>query len=207
MFEKFEYCEVESGDPDYREREYLQSYKNALAAVRRTPKTAHDVEAVCIALSEKQDMEYFDYKAGVFLSALINTSHSRNFRLHIGHLQRPVYVLGVLNTKNITIWGDCGDLLGFRMRGGRIIVYGEAGADVGCEMKNGKIIVNGDVAESAGEGMSGGKLVVKGNAGETLASDMKGGEIIVHGKIKGFAAQPFAQPMSKGKITIFGREK
>jgi len=138
-----------------------QDHENAVKQLRGVCYSAKDVENFSIALAEFQDERYFSYKAGVFLSALINNGKDSDYVIHTQHL-KEVSELGYKNTKKIVVNGHvCGP--GPFMEGGTIIVNGNAGPDVGAFMRGGTIIVNGNAGDKVGDGMLGGEIHIEGH--------------------------------------------
>jgi hypothetical protein len=179
------------------------NYSACLEAIKGLKYTSKDVEKFSVACIQLQDESKF-FRAGVFLSALINNCPDRDFVIHTRHLSRIMHHLGYKNTKNITVSGDvggglgremeCGTItvegnayggIGDRMEGGSISVKGSATHSVGCGMKNGKITIGGDVENRLGEKMVGGTIEVHGNAGDDVGWNMNGGEIHVYGTLGG----------------------
>jgi len=177
-----------------------REYRSCLNAVRGLKYTSADVENFSIALAEFQDAEDFKEKAGYFLSALVNNCPDSDFVIHTRHMGGRIDHLGHYNTKNITIDGDAGENLAYRMEGGRITVEGNTGNDTGQEMKTGEIVINGDSGHSLGASMKGGKITVEGNAGVYTGIGMKNGEIAVNGNTSYY----LANGMEGGKITVRG---
>jgi hypothetical protein len=178
-------------------RQYYDAYMDAVRGLEYTSK---DVEKFGIALAEFQDMEHFALKAGYFLSALINNCPDGDFVVHTGHLDREIGFLGLFNTKNITIEGDAGGTLGYRMESGRIIVEGNANGAAGTSMKAGEIVINGDAAQTLGQGMKGGKITVRGNSLSHAGWLMENGEVVICGN----SGNALGGSMKGGKITVRG---
>jgi hypothetical protein len=177
-----------------------KNYARALDAIKGIGCSSADVEKFVVALVEFQDEDNFRYKAGFFISALINNCKDNDFVINVRHLTKKIGYLGYQNTKNITVSGDvgvqlgrnmeCGSItvegnadiiVGESMKGGSIFVKGSAAA-VGAGMKNGRITVEGDVELGLGSNMTGGTIEVKGNAGQWMGTGMLGGEIHIEGE-------------------------
>jgi hypothetical protein len=169
----------------------------AIAGLAYSPK---DVEKFSLALAEYQDTEDFSWKAGYFLSALINNCPESKFAVYTRHLDRRIVCLGVCNTKDIMMDGDAGNFLGYRMLGGRITVNGNTDDFAGRWMVDGEIVINGDGGNSLGDGMQGGKITVKGNVGYWAGQRMKKGEIVVNGN----SGHDLGDDMQGGKIVVEG---
>jgi hypothetical protein len=140
-------------------------YAKMLRKVKRLEYSAKDVESFSLALVEFQKEYEFSFKAGLFLSALINNCKDSEFVIHTSHLDESIDDLGYENIKDIIVEGDVGVGFGTGMKGGIIMVKGNAGALLGTDME-------------------GGSITLKGNAGKWLANDMKGGEIHLYGDIE-----------------------
>lgn len=175
------------------------SYENALAQVKKLKYTAKDVENFSIALAGFQNEGLFSYKAGYFLSALINNCKDNEFIIHTAHLELIRY-FGYKNTKNIVVKGDLGGIVGLRMECGSITVEGNAGDWVGDEMNGGNITVKGNATDWAGDEMKGGVITVEGDVGYSLGEEIGGGTIIV----KGNAGNGVGRLMTGGEIRLEG---
>jgi len=141
-----------------------ENYSSCLWEIRGLEYTSEDVEKFA-ELIMFQKSPGFD-NLGLFLSALINNCKDTDFIIHTRHLPEELELLGYKNIKNITVEGNCGLGLGFRMEGGRIAVEGSTGDSPGAAMAGGDIVVKGDAGRRAGESMSGGVITVEGNVGE-----------------------------------------
>jgi hypothetical protein len=175
-------------------------YQSCLKTVKGIRYTANDVEKFSLALAEFQNEEDFDWKAGVFLSALINNCPDSDFVIYTKHLDGRIDDLGYSNTKNITINGDARDNLGCCMAGGKITVKGNSGAYAGTSMENGEIVINGDSGIWLGFQMKGGKITVNGNAMHMAGRNMENGEIVINGR----CGDEVGYYLLGGKITVNG---
>ena len=173
---------------------------SGLEAVKGLTYTAKDVERFSIALAEFQGEEDFREKAGYFLSALINNCPDSDFVIHTKHLEKKIEYLGLHNTKNITIDGDAGNVLGREMIGGRITVKGSTRDWAGLFMKNGEIVIEGDSGNGLGREMKSGKITVERNASRNVGMLMVGGEIVIEGN----GGEQVGFHMKGGKITVKG---
>ena len=162
--------------------------------------SAKDIEVFSIALAGFQDEEHFPYKAGLFLSALINRSEDSEFVIHTSHLSKPVNTLGYRNTKNIAVDGDVGHGVGSRMKDGSITIDGNADNKVGQRMGGGIIAVAGKAGDSIGHEMTGGIITVGGDAGESVGGWMQNGAITV----RGYVGPGAGKYMRAGTIRIGG---
>jgi formylmethanofuran dehydrogenase subunit C len=143
--------------------------------------TAIDVEAFCVMLPEFQGEKNFSFKAGLFLSALINSSKESRFIVHTRHLAEPIDVLGYKNTKDIVVNGNAGHGIGIMMESGTIVVNGNVGECLGDRMSGGSITVNGDSGIYTGDRMEGGELRVNGSI-DDLSPLFRGGNVFENGR-------------------------
>jgi formylmethanofuran dehydrogenase subunit C len=184
----------------YSDISSYQDYRAILPIINNLQYTAKDVEGFSIALVEFQDEDNFSVKAGLFLSAVINSGNDSNYEIHTQHLKMPPDVLGYNNEKNIVVNGDVGYMVGGEMRGGSITVNGDAGSSVGEWMNGGNIVVNGNGGHSIGEQMRGGCITIKGNVGSEVGSGMEDGNILINED----AGSRVGWEMEGGSITIDG---
>ncbi len=175
---------------------YYSMIRDAAGGLRYSAK---DVETFSIALSAYQRDGWFPYKAGLFLSALINISKEDEFVIHTTHLAEPVHYLGIYNTKRISVHGDAGMYAGNLMKSGTMIVDGNTDFRLGCDMKGGCIILKGDTGNEVGSRMADGSIVVEGNAHDFVGAYMDGGEITIGGNTRGLGHH-----MRGGRISING---
>jgi hypothetical protein len=181
------------------------NYRNALRTLEGIAYSASDVERFAIAIAEFQDEKEFHLKAGIFLSALINSCEDEDFTIQTAHLSNPPKFLGMKNKKNITVEGSVGDLLGYQNRG-TITVEGDAGVQTGREMEDGRIIIKGNVGCATGFMMVGGLLRIHGDCDDILS--IKGGEIHLFGDYHGihyFGINNEIGEKSTGRIYLKGR--
>lgn len=176
-----------SGDP------VETKYQAAISALKGIDASAKDVEKFCVLLIGHQEEEKFSSNAGLFLSALINSSSETDFTIQTKLLSEPPSFLGYRNKKNIVVEETLLELsqVGTRMSGGSIRLKCNV-STVGTTMNGGIIIVEGNVIDIAGDGMQEGKILVKGNVGNPdeqgmahLGNHMKGGVVIVEGYVNG----------------------
>ncbi len=177
--------------------------------------SSKDVEKFSIALAAFQDEEFFQKKAGLFLSVLINHGKDKNYTISVQHLQVKIDYLCMQNTKHVTIYGDAGHWCATGMRSGSILIKGNPAAAsldisgiellydnnyLGKEMSGGKIIVESNVGHDPGQGMKGGTIIIKGNSWGA-GQDMEDGLIIIEGNIK---IHYVGWKMQGGKIIVKG---
>ena len=113
-----------------------------------------------------------------------------------------------MQSGDIEVEGDVGDLLGRGMAGGCIRVRGDAGAWAGSGLAGGRIDIDGNAGDYAGAGrpgdlfgMSGGMLNIGGRAGDRVADRMRRGIIIIRGK----AGDYCASRMHAGTVIILDK--
>ena len=166
-----------------------EPYNKLLERIKHINYSANDVEKFSIMLIGFQDERDFEFKAGLFLSALINNGKDRNYVIHIANLEKEVACFGYLNTKNISINGDIGQFFAFNMIEGEITVNGSAKGVMAQGIKGGTIIIKRHVLVSklifnsvgVGDDMQGGDIQVYGNVYGIVGLRMSGGEIYVGG--------------------------
>ncbi|MFH0860808.1 MAG: hypothetical protein V1921_06370 [Candidatus Altiarchaeota archaeon] len=123
--------------------------------------------------------------AGIFLSALVNTSSRKKFKFR-PKSQMDWVGYSLEEGKELTVDGNVGIMAGREMTGGRLHIRGDARTYAGCDIKDGEMLVDGSVGDSGGQGMIGGTLTVKGDAGSNLGNFQSGGRINVEGEVKSF---------------------
>jgi formylmethanofuran dehydrogenase subunit C len=160
--------------------------------------SAEDIERFSLVMVGYQDEKGFNAKAGYFLSLLINQNENKEFVLDTRNLAIIPWYIGFRNTKNITIRGNAGDLLGYEMENGNITIEGNCDENAGNSMIGGLIEVKGNTKDFLGYQMRGGKIVVRGNVKNNLGSFMEGGNLIVNGN----CGDNLGWCMQNGTITI-----
>jgi len=153
-----------------------------------------------LLLGEYENKKYFEDFTGFYLSALINKSNGKDFKIITNYLTKTIHEIGYENTKNIDVNGNVGDFVGWRMKHGKIAVKGNAGSWVGGVMEDGEITINGNAGKLVGWYMKGGKITVNGNAGDKVGYGMRDGEITVNGN----AGWVVGWDMKDGEITVNG---
>ena len=134
-----------------------------------------------LLLGEHENKQYFEFFTGCYLSALINSSKDKDFKIITNYLSRTIDNIGYENAKNIDVNGNAGWWVGERMKNGKITIKGNAGDWVGWNMKNGKITIKGNAGDGVGDRMKNGKITVNGNAGWGVGLRMEDGEITING--------------------------
>lgn len=165
--------------------EYKKEYDYVTKLIKDLRYTSGDITNFSIALTEFQKEDTFGYRAGIFLSALINNCNETDFLVVTEHLVEKPSFLGYNNTKNITVKGDVSGEFGYGMESGIVIIGGNADWNLAHLMKKGDIIAKGNVKDNAGYEMYGGSIIVEGNVGKSVGLFMNGGKIIVNGNAGG----------------------
>ena len=196
----------------------FEDYADKLGMIKGIQNSKRDIECFSIAIAAFQGENRFSEKAGLMLSALMNSSQEDGFIIHTSHLSLPPGYLGINCIKDILVKGSACKFLGFWMERGSITVTGDAGDYFGG-IHGGKAIVEGDCGDYAGQGMFGGEVIVMGNArnyagnlirggslvvckdaGTLVGNEMEGGSIIIRGN----AAMGAGNGMKGGKIVVEG---
>ncbi len=156
-----------------------EGYSAASSIFRGLTYSARDVESFSVALS--RFIRGHPFKAGVFMSALINNCPGNDFILHTRHYEEQFMILGYKNTKDIMVEGDAGNNAGFLMEGGSVTVDGDAGERAGEMMTGGRLLIRGDCGDDLGRAMRGGRIIVEGNPMGSVGDHMMSGEIRLEG--------------------------
>jgi hypothetical protein len=189
-----------------RRDEALSFYKEVSSAVRTMGYSPDDVSMFSLMILEFSRERFFEDKAGIFLSALVNCGKGDEYVIHTAHLD-GIGMLGYKNRKKITIEGDA-HMIGCEMNGGAITLHGDcinAVSFSGCSnsaqmMRGGTITVHGDWQGYLKE-LMGGTVIIKGDyLGDEMGDGMKGGTIIVEGDARGL----IGSGMEGGKIYLNG---
>jgi hypothetical protein len=165
---------------------YIDKYYGLmLIEIEKLEYSLKDVEAFSIAIGANQGEDWFQFKAGLFLSALVNSSPDDGFAIHTTALAEPIHYLGFHNTKKIVVDGDVGRYAGNWMKSGTLIIDGNTDFRLGWEMRGGSIVLKGDSGNEVGAWMKGGSIVVQGNASDFVGQSMQAGTITVDGHARG----------------------
>ena len=160
---------------------------------RLTPKQmpAAIITEASVALGVYSTHEHFKYRAGVFLTALVNNSPDEEHTLFTrGYSQPPVSIANKLR-KKLTVHGTTGRYAGDYNQG-ELILAGNTGPWLGFG-NAGKIILTGDAGKFAGQ-LNKGHITINGNAGDDFG-DVNMGTIFLNGTYRSFASQ-----LGKGDI-------
>jgi len=184
--------------PEYEDDWYYIAKSSAPSEI-----SSNNITEFSLLLGEHENKTYFRDFTGCYLSALINGSDDKDFKIFTNYLSKTIDWIGYENAKNIDVNGNAGDRVGSDMKKGKITVNGNAGDEVGCGMEDGKITINGNAGYWVGDGMVDGKITINGNAGDLVGSDMKKGKITVNGNADGGVGSG----MEGGKIYLNGDYK
>ncbi len=140
------------GDYDFDERDDCEQaecwdcYSICVDRVDKVKYSSKDIADFSIRLKEYEYRHNFETFSGLFLSALINKKGLRKeITLFTKHLSKPLYRLGFMNERNLTIIGDVGDFAGIDMTAGTMLIMGGAGDFLGRFAENGEIHVEGEL--------------------------------------------------------------
>ena len=145
---------------------YDQDYKMIISLIKGLNYSSKDVLDISVILAAFQGDTDFGRKAGIFLSALVNNHPEKEgeFTIVTENFDRPLDLLGLYNTKHLTIRGDAGTECG-KNNEGTITVKGNVGWACG-DFNGGAITVDGDTSGYCGP-YNGGTITVNGNVGVT----------------------------------------
>jgi len=160
--------------------EYWKYYIAKISASLEIP--SERITEFSLLLEEHENKNYFEYFTGWYLSALINGSRDKDFKIITNYLSKTIDYIGYKNTKNIDVNGNVGGLIGDGMKGGKITVNGNAGDWVGDCMEDGEITINGNARDGVGGYMEGGKIHLNGDY-KSLSDYIPGGNIYHRGKL------------------------
>jgi len=117
------------------------------------------------------------------------------------------YIGSNMTSGCMTIDGDAGAYLGYKLKQGEILCKGSTQAFAACNMIGGMLKIEGDTGDFLGsstsglrKGMRGGTVIVKGNAGDRVGDQMRRGMILIEGS----AGDYCASRMIAGTIGILG---
>ncbi|MFH0860866.1 MAG: hypothetical protein V1921_06660 [Candidatus Altiarchaeota archaeon] len=151
--------------------------------------------------ADEEDLVYGG-KAGLLLSALIQSSKHKTF--HLSPLKR-LDNLGFKLPEGKKLILDDAEYwnLGHAMMGGKVVVRGNGGDYLGLGMKAGEILVEGGTNSGAGYHMHGGTITVEGDSGIQTGYLMQGGTL----KVRGSAGLELGARMMGGRIEVGGDAK
>ncbi len=127
--------------------------------------SVHDVEDFCQQIKQFQSDENFSYKAGLIISAMINSGIDDGYKVDTTIFDKRLALLGYKNVKHVTLMGDAGEEFASGMADGSINVEGSVYGNVGDRMTGGEIYINENVFGHVGPDMEGGMIRVFGNVG------------------------------------------
>jgi hypothetical protein len=152
-------------------------YETALNAIKDLPNSKNDVLRLSMELMTPRVEQWFEKRAGLLLSALINMGDDDEYTILVGR-ESPLSFLGAWNeSKTIDIFGDVGNGLGTYMSGGLIRLFGNSQDFTGSHMSGGSIEVDKNTDHHTGAYMRGGNIIVGGYSGYLVGDQMKRGSI------------------------------
>lgn len=140
-------------------------YNATLSSVADLEVTSSDVEKFCVEIEKMQNEEGFPWRAGIMISALVNSSVDSDFIIPVRIFEGKLSLLAFRNRKNVFIDGDAGDGFAAQMEAGIATVHGNVYGGVGEGMTGGTAIAEQDVYGRVGACMAGGEINVKGDVG------------------------------------------
>ena len=158
---------ISKGEFDY----YYIAKSSALSKI-----SSNNITEFSLLLGEHENKKHFEWFTGLYLSALINSSKDKDFKIFTNYLSKTIHEIGYKNTKNIDVNGNVGVAVGWYMKDGEITINRNAGAFVGWDMKDGEITINGNVGDEVGSGMKDGKIHLNGEY-KRLSDEIYGGNI------------------------------
>jgi len=181
--------------PEYESANYYIAKSSAPSEI-----PSERITEFSLLLGEYENNKYFENFTGLYLSALINKSKDKDFKIITNGLSKTIDYIGYENAKNIDVNGNAGDKVGDGMKNGEITINGNAGDEVGYYMEDGEITINGNAGYGVGDGMKDGKITINGNAGNYVGDIMENGKITVNGN----AGDEVGWYMKNGGITVNG---
>ncbi len=157
------------------------NYSNMLKALGDFHCTQAELDAFYVILKSAENERDFSPKAGMFISALVNTGSEENYHVSTRGFQKKLEYLGSWNEKDLTIDGDAGFALAYRCRRGTIVLNGNTGDEAGKEMSDSILTIKGNVGTHVGSESTGGTIVVEGSAGFSAGYYMQGGNLTIRG--------------------------
>jgi len=165
-------------------RRGISEMHNILAAVLACQHfSKKDVSDFFRLLPCYQYNENFGYRAGLFLSALFNSSEHNNFKITLPCMDEPINSLCMFNTKNIEFFGNVGDSFGAYAKGGFLLLHGNADSHTGDGNDGGTIVVDGNCGRWTGEDMKSGEIHVTKDTEGITGNRLHGGTIRVNGDL------------------------
>jgi formylmethanofuran dehydrogenase subunit C len=142
-----------------------EMYEVASELFKKSDYSVHDVEDFCLQIKQFQSDENFSYKAGVIISAMINSGIDDGYKVDTTIFDKRLVLLGYKNIKHVTVIGDAGEEFASLMEDGSVTVKGSVHGKVGNKMSGGEIYINENVFGHVGPDMEGGMIRVFGNVG------------------------------------------
>lgn len=159
-----------------------EAYEKAADLAGQLKYHSDDVKRFSRSLGRYQMEADFCRKAGLFLSALVNSGPGLFYTLDLRKITYGINLIGYRNRRTLRVKGDVGAHAG-RENTGTMIVEGSTGYGTGAHMKEGRIIVARNTGDFLGIGMKEGRITVLGDAGFSTGHCMCGGIATVNGDI------------------------
>ncbi|MCI0503201.1 hypothetical protein L0Y65_00650 [Candidatus Micrarchaeota archaeon] len=169
------FCKAQVGEPVAEGKRIIglsHHHSVAFTLLCNRPFGQEDMDRFCQALSSFEDTENFAFKAGIFLSAMMNIGEGQEYVVNTRGIRTPLHHLGACSSKKIIIRGDAGDHAGDFLNRGEMTIEGKAGNAVGSDMQSGLITVKGRAGFSVGAGSNGGTILLESGC-DGVAPDAK----------------------------------
>ncbi len=137
------------------------------------------LRAFTLRLVRWQEHPDFFWKIGALLAGLCERADGERIELFLRPLAKPVDRVGYMNRKHVSVRGDAGERLGYRMSAGCLELDGSAGDGAGTRLGGGALVIAGDAGDQLGLDMEDGVIELGGNAGDDAARGMRGGTITI----------------------------
>ncbi len=164
---------------------FRDDYNTACTSATRYKFDKSDIVAfINNGLKDFEDVGRFGARAGVYISALVNTHMGKSrVRLDLSYLEKRIDAIGAFldPESSLTLIGNFGQAVGYNMSG-RLVIEGSVGDLLGCDMC-GAIVLFGSAGHYVGYKMRDGKITIKnGNIG-SIDENRKYGRIYHNDKL------------------------
>lgn len=160
----------------------IMRFYNYLDTNLNSDYSQEDITKLLTVLPGYKAIDGFNYKSGLFISALINHSAENNITLNlVGSLQSLLFLAYNNCKRHITISGDVGPYAGCLMESGMLRIIGNADFYLGFDLNGGIISVEGNSRYGVGEHQSGGEISLYGKY-ESLGY-IYGGSVYHYGRL------------------------
>jgi len=146
-------------------KEPSKIYEMAEDLLGKSNYSVDDVTDFCLQIKQFQGDEEFGYKAGLIISAMINSGTDDGYIVDTTLYNKKLALLGYKNVKNVTVMGDLSEGFATKMKDGIITVEGNVNGSVGTAMTGGEVYVEKNVYGHVGPDMKGGMIHIFGNVG------------------------------------------